>query len=546
MKFRDYVRISRISLKSKKKTTRATVRGISFGLILLLPLLFLVMAFYIDLNEEVNKESGIRIFDVPVIENKYANNYPDSILESDKEKILSLEGVINTVEYNQYNLFAFSNENFEDINPNLFITIDGYTIPLENKIEAERDEFIPYFGLTVINQDKSNDIFLKSDYDILNGKSPLVSGSIFSDNSKEEIMLSSDFVNLYNLGNEIVGKTITLSQMLAFTDSVTNNKSESHSDIFDSYTGLEINILKNFKVVGIFDSAIYNTSIRYKSEVFESIGRKGYGTHFWITNESVNNNYLPEAFVPDDLSSRLSYYYDNNPVNLAKMAIDSGYAFLPFGLGVMCDNYSGIKESKLLIEFDTYSNANNAVPTINSAIIDSSSIVGDNVILQETYVVNTFASYRLFYNIFTYVCIILAVFGGIIFLATLLNLYNTIHYAVQSKKNYIGMMRAIGMKNKEVIRLYFMEILVIFMRAYIWTAIFGGLICGGIYFVFDMVMDSEYAKMLLIDLSLNPIYILISFGILVVVNLIISLIFSGIATHKVSRSPILQVLDDKN
>ena len=82
------------------------------------------------------------------------------------------------------------------------------------------------------------------------------------------------------------------------------------------------------------------------------------------------------------------------------------------------------------------------------------------------------------------------------------------------------------------------------MRAYIWTAIFGGLICGGICFVFDMVMDSEYAKMLLIDLSLNPIYILISFGILVVVNLIISLIFSGIATHKVSRAPILQVLDD--
>ena len=545
MKFRDYVRISRISLNSKKKTTRATVRGISFGLILLLPLLFLVMAFYIDLNEEINKESGIRIFDVPDIENKYANNYPDSILESDKEKILSLEGVINTIEYNHYYLFAFSNENFEDINPNLSITIDGYTIPLEKKIEAKISEYIPYFGLTVINQDESNDIFLKSDYDILNGKSPLVSGSTFSENSKEEIMLSSDFINLYNLGNDIVGKTITLSQVLAFTDSVTNNKSESHSDIFDSYTGLEINILKNFKVVGIFDSAIYNTSIRYKTEVFDSIGRKGYGTHFWITNESVNNNYLPEAFVPDDLSSRFSYYYDNNPVNLAKMAIDSGYAFLPFGLGVICDNYLGIKESKLLIEFDTYSNANNAVPTINSAIIDSSSIVGDNVILQETYVVNTFATYRLFYNIFTYVCIILAVFGGIIFLATLLNLYNTIHYAVQSKKNYIGMMRAIGMKNKEVIRLYFMEILVIFMRAYIWTAIFGGLICGGIYFVFDMVMDSEYAKMLLIDLSLNPIYILISFGILVVVNLIISLIFSGIATHKVSRAPILQVLDDK-
>ena len=63
MKLKDHVRLSKISLKAKKKTTTATVRGISFGLILLLPLLFLVSAFYIDLNQEVNKEYIFNRFD---------------------------------------------------------------------------------------------------------------------------------------------------------------------------------------------------------------------------------------------------------------------------------------------------------------------------------------------------------------------------------------------------------------------------------------------------------------------------------------------------
>ena len=131
----------------------------------------------------------------------------------------------------------------------------------------------------------------------------------------------------------------------------------------------------------------------------------------------------------------------------------------------------------------------------------------------------------MFYTIFTYISIILAIFGGIIFFATLLNLYNTIHYSVQSRKNYLGLSRAIGMKNNEVTRLYFIEIFQIFKRSYIWTAIFGGGICGGICYLFKMIMSSEAAAIITIDLSLNPIFILIAFGVLVVVNTIISIIF---------------------
>lgn len=546
MKLKDHVRLSKISLKAKKKTTKATVRGISFGLILLLPLLFLVSAFYIDLNQEVNKESGIRVFDIPVIETKTEDTYLDSILASDIKKLNDLEGVSNIIEYSQYYLYAYSNEKSEDFITHLSIRVGEDVIPLNKHLVEEKEEKSPFIGLSVLNDENAQDVFLKSDYDVLNGNSPLVSGSTFSSNSKQEIMLSSNLVNMYNLSEEIVGKTISLSQILVKTDSITINKTDVSGNEFDNYVGLDVNIFKDFKVVGIFNSEIYQTSIRHKTHSFNYSNNDFYGTDFWITNKSINNTYLPELVkIQNEDYDTTAFYYESNPVSLAKNAIDLGYAFLPFGFGVNLKMYDGIKTAYCLVEFDSYASANKAVSIINSLITDSALLSSESISVNENYMVETFASYRLFYNIFTYVCIALAIFGGIIFFATLLNLYNTIHYAVQSKKNYIGMLRAIGMKNKEVLRLYLMEILVIFNRSYIWTAIFGGLICGGIYFVFEEVMNSEYAKMLLIDLSLDPKYILISFAILVIVNLIISMFFAIIATNKVSKAPILAVLDDK-
>ena len=135
-------------------------------------------------------------------------------------------------------------------------------------------------------------------------------------------------------------------------------------------------------------------------------------------------------------------------------------------------------------------------------------------------------------------------FGGIIFFATLLNLYNTIHYSVQSRRNYIGMMRAIGMKSRNVISLFFTEVLQIFLKSYFWTAIFGGLICCGLSYLFAEMMNSSYTEIISIKLTLNYNYILVSFGLLVVLNMIISVLFALVASFGVSKKPILDVLNE--
>ena len=194
-----------------------------------------------------------------------------------------------------------------------------------------------------------------------------------------------------------------------------------------------------------------------------------------------------------------------------------------------------------LIEFESYKDANNAVSIINS-LYEQGAVGVEDPSITTSYMNDTFNNYRMFYNVFTYVCIVLAIFGGVVFFATLLNLYNTIHYSVQSRRNYLGMIRAIGMKSKEVTKMYFVEIFQIFKRSYIWSAIFGGGICIGLSFAFDAIMNSSVGDIITINLSLNPIFILVAFAILIAVNTIISIVFSLVACHNVSNKPILEVL----
>ena len=77
MKFSDYVRLGKISIKSRKKSTRNTVRGISFGLIILVPIVFFTLAFYLGLMTAMNAEKRYNAFDFNV--NKTGTVYGETV-----------------------------------------------------------------------------------------------------------------------------------------------------------------------------------------------------------------------------------------------------------------------------------------------------------------------------------------------------------------------------------------------------------------------------------------------------------------------------------
>lgn len=557
MKYKDYVRLSKISLKARKKTTRSTVRGISFGLILLMPLLFIVIAFHIDLNKEVNKDASIRVFNIELSTQLTDESYSGAIYESYWDKFSEIDGITNIIKYNQYifdnRYSSFDNRLNQEVSSSRFsVVLDGNTFPLDKNVEIQNGESKESgkIGILVIDDEYTDDIFLKSDRDISTNNNPLMAGNIFSENSSKEVIVSSNFLSHYNLDQSIIGKKITLNYQITTNGEITTSKTSITGD-FSSYHNLPVNIFKEYKIVGIYDSNIYNNTSRLNSASTNSSYNK-YDTYFWLTTDSVytstQKSYIPEMVSIDYTDSdgmsykRSAFYYQNDVITLSKSASADNRLFIPCGMGAnLSSNNNASLSSKVLIEFDSYAAANNAVNIINDLYIKSSTSTED-ISPTTSYMSETFENYRMFYNIFTYICIILAIFGGIIFFATLLNLYNTIHYSVQSRKNYLGLSRAIGMKNKEVTKLYFIEIFQIFKRSYIWSAIFGGGICIGICYLFKMIMQTEAASIITIDLSLNPLFILVAFFALIIVNTIISVIFSLVASYNVANKPILDVL----
>ena len=557
MKYKDYKRLSKVSLKARKKTTRSTVRGISFGLILLMPLLFIVIAFHLDLNKEVNKDASIRVFNISYSsEISTTSNSIYSIKEEYLDKVYKIKGIENIIKYNQYT-FNNYNEEWDDLagknvkKSPFSIVIEDKNFSLNYHLESEGETKENQVGLQVIDKDVGKSVFLTADKQLANGN-PLVAGNEFSSSSEKEIMISSNLLSQYNLTVEdVINKNISISYELQYPSEATTSKTADTSDSLSMYQEIPITILKNYKIVGVFDSDIYKSEVRLKTQR-EYYGENAkYETYFWITTDSVYNvndkSYFPELVkIENDQGEHTytqnKYYYSDSPVNLSKNARENDKVFLPLGMGVSQNSQNEIiPVYNTLLDFESYGDANNAVSVISSLLEDSASGIEDPYI-SDNYAQATFRNYRMFYNAFTYVCIVLAIFGGVVFFATLLNLYNTIHYSVQSRRNYLGMIRAIGMRGVDVIKMYFVEIFQIFKRSYIWTAIFGGGICFGISVLFNMIMESDMAAAITIDLSLNPIYILVAFIILIVVNTVISIAFALIACHNVSNKPILEVL----
>ncbi|MEG1536585.1 MAG: ABC transporter permease, partial [Clostridia bacterium] len=99
---------------------------------------------------------------------------------------------------------------------------------------------------------------------------------------------------------------------------------------------------------------------------------------------------------------------------------------------------------------------------------------------------SAFSNFNMIFTVFQYASLIMISIGGIIFFAAMVNLFNTIMHSVNSRKNYLGVMRAIGAQSNTIPKLYIFETLAIFRRALIWIAIFGGAICVGIKILIDM------------------------------------------------------------
>ena len=558
MKAKDYGRLARLSLKSRKKTTRQTVVGISFGLILLFPLLFIIMAFYGGFTQEINRDAGSRTFNINYVDKKLSNPNNTSITacySEYKSTIENVKGINKTLDYT-LNLTIV-----DELTPASF-SIDGGKATNFNWNRRINRTTV---GTVVIDSADAHDPFISADYwGGARARIPLMAGNTFSEgNSKGEVMVSSAFCTTYDIDQtSIVGRKLTFN---TYTEPYGMSFSSSETEINDTI-GLRysrnVACFKEYTVVGVFNSQIYNKNTVRKNAA--TIGNyqedaKNANIYFWISSDSLDPtgaSYPTYKGVTKtetwDGEEHTYYnefaYYPEHPLTIGKTVTGDGYAYFPIGLGVVNNSCFDMNYKVTeMVEYGTFDIAKAAYNEIltyyedsyDPAVIENASVQGS------TFAPATFVVYLQFYDIFLYVSLGLAVLGGVIFVATLLNLINTLHFSIKSMKGFLGICRAEGLRRNGVIRLFLNQILWIFFYAYIATAILGTGICVGIIFGFNGAVSGLFEEMSSITVTLQWYYIPIALGILVVVTTLLSLIFAVLLAGKTSRTPVLEILSEE-
>lgn len=551
MRRRDFRRLASLSLRARKKSTFQTVLGISFGLILLFPLLFIAIGFYGGFNQEVNKNPSFRTFFVNYAETTRNTNSVDMAALEYKENIDNIGGISKKIDFEYVSI-----NNNDDLHPSFIL---GY----DKKVDMKGTKSRRYnaYGMNIIDYQYGDDPFLKGDYTY--SRNPLVAGNVFSTGtaSKGEIILSTNFIKEFNYeASYVIGKKFSLFNYTFPTGfSISDSESENHYN--SSYgTIVEIPYLKEFTVIGVYDSEIYQkSSIRYRSQFYLNDSTMNTSPsnrdYFWITNASLGEE--GEAIAPKRISHQINndsgtfienwYYYSDAPISLAEKVTSDGYAFIPRGIGVFHkDKYNMSFMKSEFIEFNSFGSAKSAYTTIEKYYRDSSTFEDGEVVVSGEISLPGFKQYSSFYDIFLYVCIALAALGGVIFIATLLNLLNTLHFSVQSMKGFLGICRAEGLRSKGVIRLFLNQLYLIFFYSYFSVVIFGGGACVGLKMLFDTTLKASLEKTATISFTIEWWYIPIAFGILLLTTIIISLSFSRLVAGKASKTPILDILSEEN
>lgn len=535
MKLSDYKRLGKISIKARKKSTKNTVRGIAFGLIIIIPIIFFALAFYLDLTKKINNLLTVSSFKV---ETSHYDLTLDNNLE--KAKKLPFESIDDMISFNgvsehyvdQY--FDISYSPYAANYPYLLIDNARITLPAI----SPRENLNPYIKICyanmssqIITEAEKKDLKKTSD-----NESPFLYGRGFYGDGKKQIILSETFLrNIMLLDESIIGKKISLYYVPRPMDKIyvdNNNDPNDYFELNSDYYSIDyIKMFDGYEIVGVLRKELYKLPSRAKE------------AHVWFNYTSLyNDNNLSALPIYTKYESgtdllNIYTYSSNDLISLANETTKNGYLFIPIGIGAKYLN-SLTPTLNLTLQCKSYQSA-------TSVETEFKSTYHEYLADEEVLVTNSvFRHLRMINTIGGYIILCLFAFAGIILFATLLNLYNSLNYSVQIRQNYIGVMRAIGAKERSIPQLYFVEIMIIFMRTFVWVLVFGGVFSFAIKLAIDASF-SDFGDILPFIIRLNFNYYFVALMIMIIFEFLIAVLYSQIACRHVAHKPILEILKDE-
>ena len=574
MKFTDYIRLSSLSVKARKRSTKNTVFGMSFGLILLIPMIFFAIAFYTDLSLQVNSIKTASELNIPlknINDGSSSIPYKDRTTDADRQEGLSafsnFDDLIEMEEATEYILSQYCSlpliYSYGDDNAKLILGgeefIIGSTDPNSNNNYNNQSSGMSKMKI-IFPEESTSNMFTEAelyDYKQMTGKStPFVSGCsngfTESTNGKNEIIISEKLIELWGIDKDEIGNEEISIKYPKFKlgdyykNFMIDNDYTAYNELIQSQPAdpeYELYLCYNFKVVGII-----------KDDYFTMPGKEE-EAQIWVTAPSV---YYPEdrydykaidyTITYEDMKGTYITFNDDIE-DMLEANVDNQYMFLMQGMAnLYTESYSrsgmGFKlnNMNLTLQIKDYAMLATVLPLLKNDILkvaysDMTANDFPQVVANEVYTV-----FNMIDQIGKILIIVFMTIGGIIFFTNMLNLLNTVRYSVESRKNYIGVLRAIGTKSRVIPRLYICEMLIIFFKTLIRVAIFGTILS----YLIKFGLDKGLAYIATIaEFKINFLYYPVALGGTFLVTTIIGTFFARISCKVTAYQPILKTLFDE-
>ena len=531
MKFNDYIRLGKINVKSRKKSTKHTVVGIAFGLIMIIPVLYLSLAFKLDLTKTINATNNISTL--------YVNSTKDSSVITDQyDNVINKQTLDKIINENDDLVDEYINSEYYSIEPHRYSDI---SFVVDNKNYVLRDDLMDKFryGMKIKGVDiQNNDIVTNGIKEDLkkNNKELFVAGSTLNKDKKGEVLISQRLANIFTSNyDDLIDKTFTLQGFGLSSEYYIDSDNDPNNELNDPIN-IETEVISSFIIKGVVSEDYYhlNDMSEYEADIIINIdsiyGEKVYAP---VINEvQINGRYEKVVTYLEDYKQMSKDAKDNQQMFVAIPVISyTSFSYI--------NNVLDRPVVTTLFECNDYGDTKRMKEYIDYQYKEVFRPEDDN--FYSCFVTNQFSNFMTLNMIMEITIVILSIFGGIIFFATLLNLYNSIHYSVESRRNYLGMMRAIGSDKYMIPKLYLVEIIIIFVKAIPYAIGFSLLICFGIKLSVDSMFN--YGNELFgVAIKLSFSYYFVALLITLMLIFVIGLLFSFIACLPVTKDDILDLL----
>lgn len=604
MKSKEIFRLAKLSLASRKQSAKSTQRGIAFGMILLVPVLFIAIGLYGGLSAQVNKHPhtlyakaeyiAARSQKTEVVQSQ--DNYqplPGSERVAKLEKTNSSDYQINyemlglTGNYaDAQNLTTQTGNNVDTTEAFRIIDDAGNAVKLYYKqtdnynYGFDNRNYYPHTTGAVIIDDDYIDDFVPEKTAKQFDNNVMLPGydKGFKDGGKGQVVVSEFFLEVLGVTpSQAYGKKISLMYNdtadwnMAYdsdadpADNSFNDRSSSGSKLVSSR---EAYLFYQYEVVGVVDKQV--TDYARKMYGSSNNGGDGFANYmsslFFLSSASFDmgdGEYLAPEFTvmepPDDEGSEGNGYKEQAWI-LATLPYSEGeFSSLNEEYGyVGISNFSSLKSDSsggsttlpywsktLFLDTATYAQLDKVIGQITATI---GSIYSEPSKMQMGYKYgsNVYGQMYIVFMVTSYMVMFMSIMGGIIFFAAMVNLFNSVVHSVDSRKHYLAVMRAIGAKDNVIPKLYIAEALTMFRRALVWVVIFGSAICVGIKLLTDQLFGyvNESGLFGSVKLGVGYGYIPVALGVGIAVLIALGFLFSVGVSRKVAKRPIMTILGD--